>query len=170
MKNFLIFITALFLTISTSGVATAELVQSCTQMACVSGLNVSFTADASVPASWPTGNYTFDVDMDGRKVTCKGVLPLRADCESSIVCDGEGIQIGESGCALPPAEQFFYGLQSMDIPQHLKLTITHDGGRFISHDAPVTQNCAEPPQTMCEQTMCCSAMISIPVIWQEKTP
>lgn len=170
MKNFFIAITSIFLIANLSSKALAELARSCTLMACVSGLNVSFTANTALPPSWPAGNYTFDIDMDGRKVVCTGTLPLRADCEPSVTCDGEGIQIGESGCALPPASHSFYGLQSEEIPKHLKLTITHENGKSISHDAPVTQNCAQPPEAMCEQTMCCSATVAIPVIWQENTP
>jgi hypothetical protein len=94
-------------------------------MACVGD---RFTLDLEPSSAWPAGRYTFDVEADGRQQQCQGTLPLRACGTQSITCTGDSIsEIGESGCALPAADQAFGGVDILGTPCNVHVTVKRDG-------------------------------------------
>jgi len=77
----------------------------------------------------PAGAYTFEFEIDGAPTTCTGSLPL-APCEQgpSVTCTTDAVMVGESGCAMPPAEQGFGELIFSNAhPAQVKVTVTRDG-------------------------------------------
>ena len=124
--------------------------QACTQIGCINGLRV----ELKKTTPWLPGTYTFGFELDDRKVECKGSLPLQA-CETgpSLSCTPDAmVQIGESGCALPPAEHGFSDIQINGEPQAVKLTVTHDDKPL--HTADITPNymTSRPNGDKCEPT------------------
>jgi hypothetical protein len=97
--------------------------KACTEIGCVDGLRVSLEPSAR----WPAGEYRFDFVIDGTPATCTGALPLPG-CEQggALRCTGAPVQIGESGCALPPLEHGFSDISLTSAPAHLKVTISRD--------------------------------------------
>lgn len=120
----------------------------CTEIGCVDGLQID-TAKAS---PWPPGAYTFAFVLDGTKVTCAGALPLKA-CEAgaSLACDvPDRVEIGESGCALPPAEHGFAGIHVRGAPARFELTIAHDGKVLGEFDLAPKYTTSRPNGPGCE--------------------
>lgn len=97
---------------------------------CVNGFALTTKAEA-----WPAGSYRFVVKLDEKTVTCEGSLPLPAcDKGLSLKCDGEGVMIGESGCALP-AEQHGYSDIHLDgEPAAVNVSVERDGEVVTSQD------------------------------------
>ncbi len=99
----------------------------CTQIGCIDGLRVNLTK----PTPWAAGNYTFTFALDDAPVTCTGALPLPAcDQGPALRCQGDDkakrlVQIGESGCALPPEQHGFSDIQISGTPTKIQLTIEH---------------------------------------------
>ena len=148
MKNFCIKFFALYFFSTIPSFANP-----CTMMACLNGLFID------IPASyhWKTGSYRFDFEIDDKKVTCKGKLPLKSCNEPSIVCNGKSkfpeILIMESGCALPPNAQGFGQIQISEFPQKIKLTIFHNEKKigkikstpdYLVTKNPNGKNCGDP--------------------------
>jgi len=73
------------------------------------------------------------VEADGHTTVCEGRLPLGAcDAGPSLQCDGEGVSISESGCALPPE---MHGFASIDLragPAEVRVTISREGDQVAS--------------------------------------
>ena len=67
----------------------------CTEMGCSQGLTISIPATYD----WKVGDYRFDIAVDGKKVSCRGTLPLKACDTASISCETSSIEVGivESG-------------------------------------------------------------------------
>lgn len=104
--------------------------KACTMIGCLDGVRV----ELAHAGAWAPGTYTFAVDLDGAVVTCTGALPLPAcDAGPAITCDGEGVQVMESGCALEPAAQSFPEIM---IPRgdlrELGLTVTLGGAPLVT--------------------------------------
>lgn len=122
-------------------------VANCTAMGCIDGLHVDFSPNAG----WPSGHYRFIVEAGGKTTTCEGDLPLRACSEGpSLRCDGEGVMIGESGCALPPAEHGFSDLELRDGPAEVRLTIERDGARLVTKSMKPAYRTTQPNGPGCE--------------------
>jgi hypothetical protein len=122
----------------------------CTMIGCING----FRAEMKKATPWLPGLYTFNFDLDGKTVECKGSLPLQA-CESgpSLSCSPDAVvQIGESGCALPPAQQGFSDIQITGEPQRVRVTISQDDKPL--HTADLTPNyvTSQPNGEGCEPT------------------
>jgi len=103
----------------------------CTLIGCEDGLKVQLR-----PASgWPAGEYRFEIQAEGVRVTCRGSIPLTActggpSLPRTVTCDPEDvIRIVESGCALPAQAQGFPELwfDPKFRPRKLEITITRDG-------------------------------------------
>ena len=120
----------------------------CTQMGCINGLHVNL---AKV-TPWTAGNYTFAFELDGAPVTCTGALPLPAcDQGAALRCDVEGkVQIGESGCALPPEQHGFSDIQISGAPAKVKLTITREDQQLHSGELAPTYVTSRPNGPGCE--------------------
>jgi hypothetical protein len=88
---------------SSSGPTNSPLV--CTLIACENGLNV----DLEPGSNWPAGTYTFAIEADDARVTCRGSLPLPpCSAGSAVTCDTPAlVSIAESGCALPASAHGF---------------------------------------------------------------
>jgi hypothetical protein len=120
----------------------------CTQMGCIDGAHLNL---AKV-TPWTAGNYSFAVELDGTLVTCTGALPLPA-CEqgAALRCDVEGkVQIGESGCALPPEQHGFSDIQISGDPAKIKLTILREDQPLYSGELTPTYVTSRPNGPDCE--------------------
>lgn len=120
----------------------------CTLIGCINGLHLNL---AKV-TPWTAGNYSFAFDLDGTAVTCTGALPLPAcDKGAALRCDVEGkVQIGESGCALPPEQHGFSDIQILGEPAKVKLTITRDDQQLHSGELTPTYVTSRPNGPDCE--------------------
>jgi len=120
----------------------------CTQMGCIDGLHVNL---AKV-TPWTAGSYSFAFELDGAPVTCTGALPLPAcDQSPALRCDVEGkVQIGESGCALPPEQHGFSDIQISGAPAKVKLTITREDQQLHSGELAPTYVTSRPNGPGCE--------------------
>lgn len=122
----------------------------CTQIGCIDGYRV----ELKKATPWTPGVYTFTADLDGKVIECKGSLPLQA-CEAgpSLSCTEDGkLQIGESGCALPPAQQGFSDIMISGAPQRVKLTIAQDDKPLYSGDLTPNYITSKPNGEGCEPT------------------
>lgn len=120
----------------------------CTMIGCINGLHLNL---AKV-TPWTAGNYTFALELDGAAVTCTGALPLPAcDKGAALRCDVEGkVQIGESGCALPPEQHGFADIQILGEPAKVKLTIKREDEQLHSGELTPTYVTSRPNGPDCE--------------------
>lgn len=132
----------------------------CTQIGCIDG----YRLELKKPTPWTPGVYTFSAELDGKVVECKGSLPLQAcDAGPSLSCTEDGkLQIGESGCALPPDQQGFSDIMIFGKPQRVKLTIAQDDKPLHSADLTPNYITSQPNGEGCEPT-CNSAAGEIAV-------
>lgn len=132
----------------------------CTAMGCVDGLRLEFV----VTGKWFPGRYKFAFDLDGEKVTCTGELPLKpCDQGPSLTCDPAGkVQIGESGCALPPETHGFADVQIAGAPRAVTLNIDNDDKRLIDAELTPKYATSRPNGEGCEP-VCNSALERIPM-------
>ncbi len=118
----------------------------CTKMGCVDGLMLTVTPEYR----WQPGDYVFRLTLDGSTVTCRGRLPLNACDMPSLACDGEGVMITESGCALPPEAQGFGDIQISSGPQQVAVSITRDGQTLVNKTVTPIYRTARPNGPQCE--------------------
>lgn len=120
----------------------------CTMIGCINGVHMNL---AKV-TPWTAGNYSFAFDLDGAAVTCTGALPLPAcDKGSALRCDVEGkVQIGESGCALPPEQHGFSDIQVHGEPARIKLTIKREDQTLYSGETTPSYVTSRPNGPGCE--------------------
>jgi hypothetical protein len=143
------------------GANVAQAEKACTQMWCQEGTTVNLKSD-----TWPPGSYEFVITADDRTVTCKSALPFKA-CEGNTTCDGEGVLIGESGCALPPEAHSFQAIMLPAIPENIKIVVTHESGKTFSYQTPLEKNCFFPNGEGCDPKQCCSTMQDLILDWKE---
>lgn len=133
----------------------------CTEIGCVSGLRI----DLQKAGAWQPGAYVFTFELDGSPVRCSGALPLKAcDAGPSLTCDGEGrVQIGESGCALPPDQHGFSDIQLLGSPAKVRVAIARDGQELHSAELAPTYTESRPNGPGCEP-VCrgASAQVAVP--------
>ncbi|MBP7252817.1 MAG: hypothetical protein KBA75_04960 [Alphaproteobacteria bacterium] len=118
----------------------------CTEMGCVDGLMLSVAPDYR----WHSGAYVFRLKLDGRAVICQGSLPLKACDMPSLTCDGVGVMITESGCALQPEAHGFGDIQISSGPQQVAVSITRDGQTMVDKTVTPTYRTARPNGPQCE--------------------
>jgi hypothetical protein len=110
--------------------------RACTEIGCIDGLRVSLTPTDR----WPAGNYVFQIDTDAGSATCRGSLPLPPCGTAGLQCTGVPVQIGESGCALPPDAHGFSDMTFSSAPKRLKVRITRDEQPLVEREIqPVYQ-------------------------------
>lgn len=134
--------------------------RACTMMGCVDGLRLEFI----VTGKWIPGRYNFAFDLDGEKVTCTGSLPLKScDDGPSLTCDPAGkVQIGESGCALPPESHGFTDVQIHGSPRAVTMNISNDDKPLIEAKMTPNYTTTRPNGEGCEP-VCNSANEKIPM-------
>lgn len=120
----------------------------CTEIGCQDGLLVQVTPSSG----WPAGQYTYAIELDDQTITCTGTLPLPACGSPGMTCDAEGVQITESGCALPPEEQAFGDVNVPTQPTAVSITIQHDGTEVASGSWTPEYETLQPNGPECEPT------------------
>lgn len=104
----------------------------CTERGCESG----FSIEVQPGAGWAAGAYTWEIDLEGHRITCEGTLPLRPCGERSVQCTSHDVMIAESGCALPAAQQAFPGV-SFDqnlCPERVHVTLKRGADVLFEQD------------------------------------
>jgi hypothetical protein len=128
----------------------------CTEIGCQDGLLVRVTPTSA----WPSGEYTFTIEADSGTTVCTGSLPLPA-CETrAISCDGNDVQVTESGCALEPSQHAFGDLMFTSAPASLTVTVTRDGQQVGSRSWTPEYQTVQPNGPGCEPT-CTNATVEL---------
>ena len=124
--------------------------RACTEIGCSSG----FSVDWESSSGWKPGKYTFEIELDGAKTTCEAALPLRACNEGpSVSCAPSGaVQIGESGCALPPGQHGFSGFLTTSFPAAVTIVIKRDGEQILREERAPTYRTVTPNGPDCAPT------------------
>jgi hypothetical protein len=130
----------------------------CTAIGCSSGYNL----DVSPSSGWTAGAYSFELDLDGRAITCQGAIPLKACGERSFSCDVEDVRLGESGCALPATQQGISNISFEGFPLALSVRILKDGNELTSAKLAPTYKAGQPNGPGCDP-ICCSASETLTV-------
>lgn len=131
----------------------------CTEIGCKDGYFIKVER----ASTWALGEYTYELTLDGRTVSCEGALPLKPCGEPSLRCSSPSVSISEVGCALPPAQQYFGDLEIDSLPSELKLTIKHNGAVLLSQALEAAYKTAQPNGEGCGPVCCqASASVSIP--------
>ncbi len=118
----------------------------CTEIGCVDGLVLNVAPDYH----WAPGDYVFAFKIDGQPQTCRGSLPLKPCGEPSVICDGSGVMITESGCALPPDAHGFGTITLANGPAQVDVTITHNGQTLVQKTITPTYKTSRPNGPQCE--------------------
>jgi hypothetical protein len=132
--------------------------RACTDMGCMDGLRIQMTK----ATAWPAGEYEMTFDLDGTAVNCKGSLPLPA-CEQgpALSCTPtERVQVGESGCALPPEQHGWADVQIAESPTRVQVTIRHGAEVLHTSELQPQYRTLQPNGPGCEPT-CRSAGATI---------
>lgn len=116
--------------------------RACTMIGCMDG----FSIELRPSSAWPAGEYSFAFVIDGAPVTCTGALPLPAcDGGPALTCDAAGaVQIGESGCALPPESHGFSDILFTGAPKTVELTISRGGAPLLARTFTPTYVQSQP--------------------------
>lgn len=131
----------------------------CTEIGCVSGYNIN----VSPSSGWAMGAYTFELTIDGRKVTCQGAIPLKTCGEQSFSCDADGVRLGESGCALPPDQQGIATIAFEGFPLALSVRVLKNGTELTSSALEPKYAAGQPNGPGCDP-ICCSAAAELEIL------
>lgn len=131
----------------TTGAActSAESSGDCTSIGCSDGLTVTFRE-----AKWLEGDYVVKVRADQRTVTCTGALPLPPCGTPALSCDGLGVAISESGCALPPEQQAFDEIRIDASPAEVEVSLDFAGKTVVIDTATPAYRSLRPNGPECE--------------------
>lgn len=134
---------------STTSRPLEPIAKACTQMGCRSSLHIDVTG--TKPGK---GKYVIEVEADGKKTQCELSLPLKAcDKGPSTTCKGDvKVELGESGCALPPAEHSFGPIQLPDSPSAARVVIKKDGKPLADKRFTPAYKTLQPNGPDCEPT------------------
>ena len=133
----------------------------CTEIGCENGLRMALTK----ASPWVPGTYVFAFELDGKPVECKGALPLQpCDAGSSLSCTPDSVvQVGESGCALPPEQHGFSDITVRGEPKQVTLKILLDDKPLASTDVTPNFLSSQPNGPGCEPTCrTASSEVAIP--------
>jgi hypothetical protein len=128
----------------------------CTEIGCHDGLVVT----VSPARAWPHGAYRFIIEADGREITCSGSLPLPECSTRAITCDGDGVVIGESGCALSPTEHAFSDIVFSTNPETVTISIERDDEIIATQTWTPVYQTVQPNGPDCPPT-CTNAAVSL---------
>ncbi len=102
----------------------------CPMMGCIDGLTIEL---APPGGQWAPGAYVFQVKSTEGTTSCEGSLPLPAcDQGRALRCTGPTVSIGEVGCALPPDQHGFAGIDLPGGPLLVEISIQKDGQPLAS--------------------------------------
>jgi hypothetical protein len=132
--------------------------RACTEIGCVNGLHLRVSPDAG----WRAGAYRFDLELDGRPVTCEGALPLKPCGERSFTCDADGVALGESGCALPANAQGIAQIMVPGYPLQLSVRVSLNGAELANASFTPSYVSSQPNGPGCEP-VCCGASANFTV-------
>lgn len=123
--------------------------KACTKIGCRSSLEIEVTG-----ARATKGKYSFEIEADGKKAQCELSLPLQpCDKGLSAKCKGDvKVEMGEIGCALPPAEQGFGPISLPDSPTTARVVIKKDGKPFADKRFTPSYKTSQPNGPGCEPT------------------
>jgi hypothetical protein len=124
----------------------------CTEKGCESGLVLVFQPKAP----WPAGAYRFLFDLDGRRVTCTGRLPLQGCAHRNALCDGADVALAESGCDLPAVSHSFWSASFQGYPREVEASAFLDGKPIGKAALKPKYERSQPNGPGCEPT-CCAA-------------
>ena len=103
-------------------------------------------------ASWPAGDYTLEVELDGAKTTCTVTLPFKG-CDNLAQCSGDTTSVlpGVSGCALAESEHKLSGIILVDKqPAKVKVDVSFGGASIGSAEYTPTYTTSRPNGPDCE--------------------
>lgn len=130
----------------------------CTDIGCAGGFRLS----VEPRGGWPEGAYRFAFDIDGRMLTCTGSLPLKPCGEASLTCDGTGVRISESGCALPASAQSFSDISFEGYPGAARVDVFLSDASVAHADYQPSYQVSQPNGAGCSP-ICCSASADLNV-------
>lgn len=132
----------------------------CTAIGCQSGFSLS----VSPSSGWAPGSYRFELNVDGLAVTCDGVIPLQGCAGPSFSCDADGVRLGESGCALDPAQHGIASVLFDGYPRALSIRVVKDGAEVTNTQLTPSYKAIQPNGPGCDP-ICCSASgeLTVPV-------
>ena len=130
----------------------------CTEIGCQDGLLIRVTPTSG----WPAGQYVITTQVDDATIVCTGTLPLPACGTPGLTCDGEGVQVTESGCALGPEEHAFGDVMLATQPESVSLTIERDGTQVADGSWTPDYETVQPNGPECEPT-CTFAAVELAV-------
>lgn len=131
----------------------------CTEMGCVDGL----TLQVDPNYKWQPGKYAFDFVLDGKRVHCDGVLPLKSCEQESVVCSSkQKVMITQNGCALPPEAQGFGDINLGDNPASVSVKITRNGQTIADGALNPLYRTTQPNGPGCEP-VCKQATVPLPL-------
>jgi hypothetical protein len=136
--------------------------QACTEIGCQDGLLIRVTPTEA----WPHGAYTFTVEADAKTTTCTGSLPLPACGTPGLTCDGPGVTIGESGCALDPAQHAFADIMFEATPTSVTVGVDLDGRTIASQTFTPEYQTVQPNGPGCDP-ICTNASVELPLTFDE---
>ncbi len=131
----------------------------CTDIGCQNGLRLTWPQ-----GPWKPGAYSVEVTLDGTKVTCEGQLPLAA-CDSgpTFHCSsGASLRLGESGCALPPAQHGLAGIDIDTAPAQVRIVVRRDGVEVSAQELAPKYTDSRPNGPQCEP-VCHQASAELPL-------
>lgn len=103
--------------------------QACTEIGCTNG--VTFSVDPA--RAWGRGVYRFSFIFDNKIVDCRARLPLKPCAEGpSVTCDGTGVMITESGCALPKESHGFGDIHIDGAPTRVVARVIYNNKLLVT--------------------------------------
>lgn len=130
----------------------------CTEIGCQDGLIVRVTP----MEAWPHGEYRFDIEVDGEAISCTGSLPLPECGTSGHTCDGTGLVLTESGCALDPSQHAFGDIMFSSTPSSVSIDVELDEQAVGSGSWTPEYQTVQPNGPDCEPT-CTNAAVDLPL-------
>jgi hypothetical protein len=123
----------------------------CSLIGCVDGFSVAFQP---ADGAWRPGRYLVQVTADGVTGACEVNLPLPACTTPGATCTGQRAwSLGESGCALPPAQHSLTGVAfSGTTPASVAITVSRDGRQLAAGSFSPAYVTSQPNGPGCEPT------------------
>lgn len=139
---------AVGLLFSAAGCESDDPGQTCTLIGCVGGFEINLEK----ASAWAAGDYTFDLDVDGKTNSCTVTLPFTS-CNDGLKCTTEltDLTIGLSGCALPAAQHKISGLTFFNTaPKTVAVTVKFGVDEIGSVSYTPTYTDSRPNGPNCE--------------------
>ena len=121
--------------------------RACTEIGCTDGFRVQLEPGEG----WRHGSYRFRLEVDGKKTTCQGSLPLKR-CEDGMTlrCSGDVGDVTESGCAIEPKLHGFSEVVFRGMPKTARIVVERDGTVVADRSFSPTYRRSHPNGPGCE--------------------